>query len=406
MHERISSMGCWWRAAPLWIRILDVLLVGGAFALPFLLTSQSSAGSVIINIAVGIGIYMILGLGLNVVVGYTGLLELGYVTFLATGALVGALCLMTLRTADGLLVLPGGLTRTADGWESKGPDFYSQMLSNLGDGGSLPLNFNNSVLLVILMAGLTCAVLGILRGIPTLRLTGDYYAIVTLGFGEIFFLIYLNEEWLTRGAFGMTFDLATTPKLFGTALYWDERVFYFLVLGVLLFSIFVMYRLEHSRTGRAWAAVRLDETAARSVGIHVERSKTIAFAISAFFGGVGGALYGIWQGNVSMKSLDIWESIIMLCAIVLGGMGSIRGVLLGAAILVGLQEALRQELWGIQVPPEARFLFYGMLLLFLMRFRPKGLIPRKGENCAEPQGRGGRDLYALGKTADQAEEQA
>lgn len=309
---------------------------------------------VISNVVLFVAIYAVLALGLNVVVGYTGLLDLGYVTFLATGAVVTFIFLQVTSTPTGW-ALPMGTTEDLTGGH--------------------PFVFTGSHLLLIFFAGLVCAGLGVLRGIPTLRLTGDYYAIVTLGLAEIGYLVYLNSWW-TGGAHGMSLKSDMRPTMFGSKLYADEWWFYYLVLIILGLTIVFMDRLNRSRTGRAWAAIRLDEVAARACGIDVDYYKMVAFAISGFFGGVGGALYALWVGLVAAKSLDVWQSILILCAVVLGGMGSIRGVLLGSAILFPLREVLREEIFGVRVPPEASYLVYGLLLIIVMRFRPQGLLPR------------------------------
>ena len=150
-----------------------------------------------------------------------------------------------------------------------------------------------------------------------------------------------------------------------------------------------MLRLQNSRLGRAWAAIKLDEPAARSSGVNVSKYKLIAFAISGFVGGIGGALMTIWMGLAAVKDLDVWQSILILCCVVLGGMGSIPGTLLGTFILISLGEVLREPLPLIElrVPNEARFLIYGLILVFLMRFRPQGLLPlvREGRSPKEDE---------------------
>jgi branched-chain amino acid transport system permease protein len=311
----------------------------------------------IINVVLFVAIFAVLALGLNVVVGYTGLLELGYVSFLATGAIFTADVLLLVDHPQLGWVLPLGADQGLEG----DPVF-----------ADIP----GIYLLVILASGLLCALLGLLRGIPTLKLTGDYYAIVTLGLAEILFLIYLNQDELTGGAFGITAPSSARPSLFGDKLYYDSWQFYYLVLGTLGATVLVMDRLNRSRIGRAWAAIRLDEVAARACGIDVAKHKLIAFAVSGFFGGVGGSLYAVWSSTVAAKSLDVWQSILILCAVVLGGMGSLRGVLLGSFILFPLRELLREDFGGFRVPPEASNLVYGLLLIIVMRFRPQGLLPR------------------------------
>ncbi|RME75263.1 MAG: branched-chain amino acid ABC transporter permease [Planctomycetota bacterium] len=362
-------------AAGRWGVVLSsVAVVALLLALPWLTGDPaapsrwlSGCESRVVNVTLFVVVYAVLALGLNIVVGYTGLLDLGYVTFLATGAIVTFDLLLLVRTPEGLALRVG---------------------ENAGLTGQPVFGFDGSIFVIMLIAGTICALIGLLRGIPTLKLTGDYYAIVTLGIAEIVFLVYLNESAFTGGAFGMKLDFAARPTLpwfedgqwRWVKLYHDTGAFYLLALAVLGLTVVLSDRLDRSRIGRAWAAIRLDETAARACGIDVSRYKMIAFAVSGFLGGVGGALYAIWAGTVAAKSLDIWQSILILCAVVLGGMGSIRGVLLGSAMLFSLRELLRETIsvggLELRVPPEASFLVYGLLLIFVMRFRPKGLFPR------------------------------
>ncbi|MHC4605461.1 MAG: branched-chain amino acid ABC transporter permease [Planctomycetota bacterium] len=340
-----------------WLNLCMILVVIAAVVLlPHFVSFEHR----VINILLFVAIFAILALGLNVVVGYTGLLELGYVTFLATGAIL---------TFSLLLIVD-----TPQGWDS--PVGTTDAMP-----GPHPFNFPGACLLLILASGLVCALIGVVRGIPTLRLTGDYYAIVTLGIAEIVYLVYLNWTSFTGGAYGMKLPINARPTLLGGKLYEDSWQLYYLIMFTLALTIVVMDRLSRSRTGRAWAAIRLDETAARACGINVSKYKMIAFAISGFFGGVGGSLYAMWVGTVATKSLDIWQSILILCAVVLGGMGSIRGVLIGSVVLFSLSELLRESIPFVgRVPQEARWLVYGFLLIFVMRFRPQGLLPRgKGE---------------------------
>ncbi len=313
------------------------------------------------NVALYVGIYMILALGLNVVVGFTGLLDLGYVAFLALGAIVTALLLSLTRTESGI-----------DWAIGVSHDVVGEPL----------LGFDGAILIILLAAGLACALLGVLRGIPTLRVRGDYYAIVTLGIAEILYETalwddtnLLNFTRVTGGAFGIKLPSSHVPHLFGQKLYYDQPVFYYLVLALVVSAFLLTHHLNRSRVGRAMAAIRLDETAARACGVDVSRHKLIAFAVSGFVGGIGGGLYTLWSGTVAVKGLDVWQSILILCGVVLGGMGSIRGTAVGIAGLMCLGELLREDFGGVSVPPEARFLIYGLLLIIVMRFRPQGLLP-------------------------------
>ena len=314
------------------------------------------------NLVEYVGIFMVLAIGLNIVVGYTGLLDLGYVVFLTTGAVVVTFLTALVRTPEGTIDWGTGVNRVVTG----DPLFA----------------FDGSVFILLLAAGLVCAVLGVLRGLPTLRVTGDYYAIVTLGFAEIVFEVFLWDSTrlieftrITGGTQPTPMPAANRPELFGAKLYYDTWQFYFLVVGVVILGFVISHHLNRSRIGRAWAAIRTDETAARACGVSVSKHKVMAFAISGFIGGVGGALFALWTPSVSVKSFDFWYSILILCCIVLGGMGSLRGVALGTIVLISLGEVLKWPFAGIRVPAEARFLVYGILLLIFMRFRPQGFLP-------------------------------
>ena len=297
-------------------------------------------------------LYMMLALGLNIVVGYAGLLDLGYIAFYAVGAYLYAL----LASPQFGLHLPFWLL--------------------------LPLG--------ALVAGL----FGMLLGAPTLRLRGDYLAIVTLGFGEIvrIFMNNLNAPVnITNGPQGISLidpiaiggmSLGQTQTFAGIE-FSSAHNYYYLFLALTLLVIFVSMRLQDSRIGRAWAAIREDETAAEAMGINTRNVKLLAFAMGASFGGVSGGLFAGFQGFISPESFNLLESIMILCMIVLGGMGNIRGVLLGALLLTVLPEALRGigdfQRWYFQRiivdPADLRMLLFGLALVLMMLFRPEGMLP-------------------------------
>jgi branched-chain amino acid transport system permease protein len=288
----------------------------------------------ILHIVILIFLYMVLALGLNIVPGFNGLLDLGYVGFYGIGA-------------------------------------YTS--------GLLTIHFNLSFWLIIPLAFLNGAIWGILLGAPTLRLTGDYFAIVTFGFSELVVLFLTNEIWLTRGPLGLpgiappSLDLSLFkgPKLE----FFGEIPYYYLALAMVAITAFVMLRLQSSRLGRAWFAIRDDEVAAVSCGINLLNYKVIAFAISAAFGAVGGSFFARWITFLSPDMFKFWESFLILCMIVLGGMGNIWGVMIGAAVLVALSEILREILTILGMPVEARFLAFGLIMVLMMRFRPAGIMP-------------------------------
>ena len=288
------------------------------------------SGDYMLRIIVRACLYMLLAVGLNIVCGFTGLLDLGYVGFYLIGGYTA-----------GLLMTRLGLTY----WVA------------------LPL------------AVLNGALWGLLRGAPTLRLTGDYFAIVTFGFAELLFRIVKNEQWLIGAPNGQVRDIPP-PTLFGMTFNQNWHNYYHILI-LLIFVVFITYRLQHSRVGRAWVAIREDEQAAESMGINVSRYKSLAFAVSAAIGALGGAFIAQFQVSISAPFFEFWESILILCMVVLGGMGSIRGAMIGAAILGSLGEVLRP---GIILPSQfgnARYLIFGIILILLMRFRPGGLSLKK-----------------------------
>ena len=272
-----------------------------------------------LRIAITIMLYMLLALGLNIIPGFCGLLDLGFVGFYGIGAYTA-----------GLLILKFGI----------------------------------SFWIVLPLAALNGAIWGILLGAPTLRLTGDYFAIVTFGFSEIVVLVITNWVSLTRGPMGL--PGITPPSILGRSFYGDIP-YYYTIFGLLILTVILCRRLADSRLGRAFFAIREDEVAAAHCGIPIIPTKVIAFAISASLGAVGGAFFAAWFTFISPNMFKFWESVLILCMIVLGGMGSIPGTMLGAAILILLQETLRP--FGV-----LRYVIFGLILILMMRFRPSGLL--------------------------------
>ncbi|MDE0483260.1 MAG: branched-chain amino acid ABC transporter permease [Candidatus Poribacteria bacterium] len=286
--------------------------------------------SSILRILALTGLYVLLAVGLNIVCGYTGLLDLGYVGF----------------------YLVGGYTV-----------------------GLLMTRFGISYWIALPLAVLNGAFWGLLRGVPTLRLTGDYFAIVTFGFAELLYQIVKNEEWLIGNVNGMVNDIPRA-SIFGIEL--DQNLYhYYHILILIALVVFVSYRLQHSRVGRAWVAIREDEQAAESMGINVSRYKSLAFAVSAAIGALGGAFFTQLQSNLAVEVFEFWESILILCMVVLGGMGNIRGAIIGGVIIGSLGEVLRIVLGFNPQLADARFLIFGVILILLMRYRPDGLVFRK-----------------------------
>ena len=330
---------------------------------------------------VATGVYMLIfimmAIGLNIVVGYAGLLDLGYVAFYAIGSYTVA-------------------------W------FASSQFAHInfhfwasGVGSTVP-GFHISIWLLLALAGIVTALVGVIIGLPTLRLRGDYLAIVTLGFGEIMPQVARNGDNL----FGTGFNLTNGPNGivpidspgFGSftfltghgTFFTPDRLFFWTAIFLVLFTIFCSLRLRDSRLGRAWIAIREDETAASAMGVPLMRTKTWAYAAGAFFGGIAGAYYASFKSATFPGDFFFNISVFILCMVILGGTGNIWGVILGAAFLAYLdREGLANTgAWlnthlslNIEVP-KYEFGIFGVILVVVMLFRPQGLIPstrRKAE---------------------------
>jgi branched-chain amino acid transport system permease protein len=301
----------------------------------FLLALPQIAGSFLSQVLVFVGLYTLLGLGLNIVVGYAGLLDLGYVAFYAVGSYLTA-----------LLTSP---------------------ISSFGLG----LPFWVALPVVILGAALT----GLFIGAPVLRLRGDYLAIVTLGFGEIARILFLSDAlkpWLggTQGILGVP-PILGTPRVDIPILGWQlagPTLTYYPILFFCVLAAFVARRLKYSRIGRAWNAMREDEDVAEATGVNVVNYKLLAFALGASVGCLGGAIFATHLASVYPGTFDVLVSITVLAIIILGGMGSIPGVVIGSLVLIGMPELLREF-------AEFRLLVYGGVLVAMMILRPEGLLP-------------------------------
>ena len=328
------------------IALITIALLG----LPFVAAMGGQAWVRILDFAI---LYVFLALGLNIVVGFAGLLDLGYIAFYAVGAYAWALL--------------------------ASPHF----------GLHLPI-----WVILPIGAGLAC-IAGVLLGSPTLKLRGDYLAIVTLGFGEIvrIFMNNLNAPInITNGPQGITLidpvtigglKFSGNTQLFGLTLSGPMK-YYYLLVALAILVIIINLRLQHSRIGRAWQAIREDEIAAKAVGINTRNIKLLAFAMGASFGGIAGGVFAAMQGFVSPESFSLMESIMILAMVVLGGMGHIPGVILGAVLLSILPEVLRYGVGPAQMalfgkmlvdPESLRMLVFGLALVLVMRFKPAGLWP-------------------------------
>ena len=346
--------------APEWLKWV-VLLVGAAI-LPLIL---QQFGNALVRIADMALLYVLLAIGLNIIVGYAGLLDLGYVAFFAVGAYLFALLASPHLTETFPAIaaaFPGGLHMTI--WVA------------------LPL------------AAAVAALFGILLGAPTLRLRGDYLAIVTLGFGEIIRVFLNNLDHpvnLTNGTRGL--GQIDAIQIFGWKLSRRLEIgefeiagvtlVYWLLLVLVVIAIIVSHRLAESRIGRAWMAIREDEIAAKAMGINTRNLKLLAFAAGASFGGVSGVVFAGFQGFISPESFSLMESIMIVAMIVLGGLGHLPGVVLGAVLLAALPEVLRyvagplQQLTGGRLDAAIlRQLLIALAMIVVMLLRPRGIWPQ------------------------------
>lgn len=329
--------------------------------LPLLLQTQGNAWVRIADTAL---LYVLLALGLNIVVGYAGLLDLGYVAFYALGAYM-----------FGLLASPH-LT-----------DNFAAIASLFPAGLHMPL-------WIVIPAGAALAgFFGILLGAPTLKLRGDYLAIVTLGFGEIIRVFLNNLDHpvnITNGPKGLNqidaihffgLNLGKPADLFGYEIA-SVTLYYYLFLALVVVSVVVCHRLELSRIGRAWMAIREDEVAAKAMGINTRNMKLLAFGMGATFGGVAGSMFGAFQGFVSPESFSLMESVMIVAMVVLGGIGHLPGVILGAVLLSALPEVLRYVAGPLQAMTGGRLdsailrqLLIAVAMISVMLLRPRGLWP-------------------------------
>ncbi len=316
------------KTVPTWVWILAALI--------FALIYPQFTGRYATDVAINVLIYVCLGLGLNIVVGLAGMLDLGYIAFYGVGA-------------------------------------YSYALLNT--------HYGMPFWLCLPFAALFALIAGCIVGWPTLRMRGDYLAIVTLGFGEIVRIILNNWMELTNGPNGiMGFD---RPGIYFPSfengffsMTWEHmwlkklQLLYYVILGLAIITIICLHRLNFSRVGRAWESIREDETASELMGVNTFIYKLLAYAMGALFAGLAGAFFAARMRFVSPESFTFLESAMVLCMVVLGGMGSIPGIILGAAALIILPEVFREfELY--------RMLAFGGVMVIMMLFRPAGLIPAK-----------------------------
>lgn len=366
------------RLPPWWVRGLAVGLIVLGIFLPFF-TGQASdfLNATIIALA-----YVVMALGLNVVVGFAGLLDLGYVAFYALGAY-------------------------SVGWFGSS-FFFSAHVHLLSSALPTAIGIHLNFVLILLAAMIITSVAGLLIGLPTLRLRSDYIAIVTLAFGEIIGVAAVNGTsihlgsgmTLTAGNLGISaLDLPYFPGL-GTFSLLDLRPWYWLIFVIMLIVLFVNLRLRDSRLGRAWIALREDEVAAVSMGIPLVRTKLMAYAIGAALGGMSGAFLGAYDTTVNAGQFQFAFSIFVLAMIIVGGLGSIWGAVLGALLLSYINYYLIPDVLN-SLPSKLGLNFqlvtieigiYGFLLVLVMVLRPQGLIPERRRKLELTRGIGETEL--------------
>ena len=397
-----NPLGDRWRQLPEPVRrfLPVVVMLGLAFAYPYVVADLKGLGVLgdffpALGSTVVILVFTVMAVGLNVVVGYSGLLDLGYVAFYAAGAY-------------------------AAGWFASG--HFQQTSFHLGSVGISPdsTGIHLSFWLVLIIAGLMTAVAGIVIGLPTLRLRGDYLAIVTLGFGEIIPQVVRNGDDfrglnVTNGTFGINpidspgfgnrlNDTLGLPVSFQQS-FERERLYYWTILALLLLTVFCCVRLRDSRLGRAWIAIREDETAAAAMGIPLMRTKTWAYAIGAFFGGIAGCFYASFKSGAFPSDFYFNISVFLLCMVILGGMGSVWGVVAGGIVLGWLNvEGLAvlgdkfNDASGQNIEiAKYQFGIYGAIIVLMMLFRPTGLIPERRRKSEIEEGVHDESLYEVSR---------
>lgn len=315
-------------------KLLVILLI--LLVLPFL-----GVNTYCLRVIIMVFIYTILALGLNIITGYTGQLSLGNVSFFAIGAYISA------------IIVKNGVP----------------------------------FILGLVIAGVIAGIFGLLLGLPTLRLSGTYLAITTLGFGEIIRMVLLNWDSVTNGPLGIS--RIPKPNILGITFSLGNNGIYYLVLVVTILVLLANYNIINSKVGRAFIAIKEDELAAIFMGIDTFKAKRIAFIISSFLSGIAGSLYAHMLGYIDPQTFTFDTSIMIVSIVILGGMGSLRGPIIGAAILVVFPEVLR-------FLSEYRFLVYGVILVLMMRFRPQGIFGGQSKKPFKLLGKNNKKTETVG----------
>jgi branched-chain amino acid transport system permease protein len=371
-----NQLGLGRPSLPPWFsRVAAVVVIAGAGLLPiFFHESSNFLSDATIALA-----YIVMALGLNIVVGFAGLLDLGYVAFFAIGAYT-------------------------TGWFSSG--FYADANVHVlvSDFQSNLPGIHVNWLLVVVIAMVLCAIAGVIIGLPTLRLRGDYIAIVTLAFGEIIRVFAINGDAITFGGNKLTNGRNGITPVDGISIWGNQpfnqlnlRPWYWVALVMVLIVLFCNIRLRDSRLGRAWIAVREDEVAAASMGVPLVKTKLLAYAAGAAFGGASGAFLGSYVNTVNAGQFAFSFSIFILAMIILGGLGSIWGVVIGAVVLSFINSYFIPDVFN-SVPEtlgldfqlaDLSFGIFGFLLVIMMVLRPEGLLPERRRQLEFEEGIGG-----------------
>ena len=374
-------------------QILTLIVAIAAIAFPLLHDNDAD-----INSAANAAAYATLALGLNIVVGFAGLLDLGYAAFFAIGAY-----------AYGILTSFQVMPPWTSFWE---PFAWLQLVQRMPQPGGDVVHFTVSFWIMLPASALIAAGFGVLFGAPTLRLRGDYLAIVTLGFGEIVPIIVRNVDSVTNGAAGLNGIQA--PMIYGHSFGIDAWPYYYVAIALVALLIFISIRLRDSKIGRAWMAIREDETAAAAMGVDRTRTKLLAFAIGAAFAGATGTFYVAKLQTATPEMFGFPVSVMILVMVVLGGMGSVWGVVVGAVLLQLLQSWFLQDIsgwihalgravnvaWMQQVDlTQSIELIFGLILVFMMLYRRDGLIPATAKQSALTEEQQHADVNRGGFTA-------
>ncbi len=394
-----------------WGRVLMYLAIAAAVVLAPIMFQTIGWGFMVRILAI-VGLYVMLALGLNIVVGFAGLLDLGYIAFFAIGSYVSVIVTQTVILSQSVAAFANTGGQVPDGLNLWGimtynapmqqlasdPAFSTAIRSVSSSSAILPWMF----IICIPLAAAGAAATGIMLGTPVLRLRGDYLAIVTLGFGEIVRIIITNNAFgLTGGAAGLPRAGVILPdpiglkwmsenltlRLGNSQFYVDPNLYwYFVIVLFCLATIFVVRRLDDSRLGRGWTAMREDEVAASSMGVNIMTSKLWAFSLGALSGGLAGLVFVNLQGSVTPETFNFMESVFVVSIVVLGGMGSIPGAIVGGLLITGVPAFIQGMAASGKLPIDPgtatlignyRYLVFGLLMVVMMAWRPQGIFPSK-----------------------------